>query len=309
MPALLAAGTGVVWVDVARPDDDVLDLLRATFRFHPLALSDSARRNPMPKLHSYPDHAFLVLHAPERGLGGHMHSLELDQFIGPGYLVTVHGPLNPALDPRIALTETDAVRARLDAGRLRPGSGHELAAAIAAAVVRRLQRHLEELTAEVWELERTVTSGHFGDAEQFLEEMFRVRHGLLSVATMATLDHQVYERLTQLADVADDRGRELALDVVDRFARIATMAESQRAYIQGVIEFYQTRTNTKMTIAAERLAVIAGVTLPVTALSSVLGMNVIVSDETHWPLLILLLAVMAAMSVAMLVWARRKGWW
>ena len=34
-----------------------------------------------------------------------------------------------------------------------------------------------------------------------------------------------------------------------------------------MIEFYQTRTGTKMTIAAERLAVIAAVTLPITALS------------------------------------------
>ena len=34
-----------------------------------------------------------------------------------------------------------------------------------------------------------------------------------------------------------------------------------------------------MTIAAERLAVIAAVTLPITALSSIIGMNVIVNDE------------------------------
>jgi magnesium transporter len=35
------------------------------------------------------------------------------------------------------------------------------------------------------------------------------------------------------------------------------MAIGQREYLQGVIEFYQTRSNTKMTVAAERLAVIA----------------------------------------------------
>ena len=68
------------------------------------------------------------------------------------------------------------------------------------------------------------------------------------------------------------------------------MADGQREYLQGVIEFYQTRTDTKMTIAAERLAVIAAVTLPVTALSSVLGMNVIVNDSTQVGLLLCLLA-------------------
>ena len=29
------------------------------------------------------------------------------------------------------------------------------------------------------------------------------------------------------------------------------MADGQKEYLQGVIEFYQTRTNTKMTIAAD----------------------------------------------------------
>jgi magnesium transporter len=87
------------------------------------------------------------------------------------------------------------------------------------------------------------------------------------------------------------------------------MGDAQREYLQGVIEFYQTRTNTKMTIAAERLAVIAAVTLPVTAVSSIMGMNVIVNDSTHLSWLVGLLIFMAAMSVSMLIWARRQGWW
>ena len=87
------------------------------------------------------------------------------------------------------------------------------------------------------------------------------------------------------------------------------MAHTQEDYLQGVIEFYQTRTNTKMTIAAERLAVIAAVTLPVTALSSVLGMNVIVNQTTHWTALVVLLVIMLISSVLLLVWAKRHGWW
>jgi len=95
---------------------------------------------------------------------------------------------------------------------------------------------------------------------------------------------------------------------VDQFQHLSVMADTQKAYLQGTIEFYQARTNTKMTVAAERLAVIAAITLPVTALSSVLGMNLIVNQQTHWVLLLITLAVMLAMSAMLLVWARRKGW-
>jgi Mg2+ and Co2+ transporter CorA len=64
-----------------------------------------------------------------------------------------------------------------------------------------------------------------------------------------------------------------------------------------------------MTIAAERLAVIAAITLPITSLSSVLGMNVIVNDSTKWIQLIILLLIMLAISLVLLRWARKQGWW
>ena len=64
---------------------------------------------------------FIVIHAPEIGQAGHVHYLELDQFIGKRFLVTVHGPLNPVvLD---AMQETRQVIARMEsAGYSRPPS-------------------------------------------------------------------------------------------------------------------------------------------------------------------------------------------
>ena len=59
----------------------------------------------------------------------------------------------------------------------------------------------------------------------------------------------------------------------------------------------------------ERLAVIAAVTLPVTAIASVYGMNVIVNDRTHVPQLVTVLLVMAVISGLLLRWTRKQGWW
>jgi magnesium transporter len=64
-----------------------------------------------------------------------------------------------------------------------------------------------------------------------------------------------------------------------------------------------------MTIAAERLAVIAAITLPITSLSSVIGMNVIVNDATRWIPLIILCLIMLAISLVLLRWTRKLGWW
>jgi Mg2+ and Co2+ transporter CorA len=309
LPGLLGAGDGVVWVDIPACDADGSRVLSEVFGFHPRAVRECEQRNPVPKVHAYPDHVFVVLHAPEAGAGGHVHYVELDQFVGPNYFVTVHGPLNPAVNPDAALVETRTLARRLDSGRLRPTAAYDMSSVVVTALIGRMQDYLRVLTQEVWKLEQQVTAGQFGDSEEFLDAMFRVRHGLLAVRTMAALSREVYGRMATLAVFGPGPGQSRLTDLVDQFQRIATMADGQKDYLQGVIEFYQTRTNTKMTIAAERLAVIAAVTLPITALSSVLGMNVIVNSQTHWVALVVLLAVMVAMSAVLLGWARRKGWW
>ena len=308
LAAVLTRTDGLVWVDVPEWNEQAERTLTSNFGFHPLAVRDAANRNQVPKIHRYDDHLFLVLHAPQPGVGGHVHYIELDQFIGERYLVTVHGPLNPAVDQAAAMVEVDAMLSRLSSGKLRPEKAFELSYALLTALTGRLRAYTAELTKDVWALEQRVTGGHLGDPETFLDEMFRARHGLLTVSTMSALSREVYGRMATIEAFGPGHGQSLLHDAVDQFQHLSVMADSQKAYLHGTIEFYQARTNTKMTVAAERLAVIAAVTLPITALSSVLGMNLIVNDETHWVALAVTLSVMLAMSTTLLIWAKRKGW-
>jgi Mg2+ and Co2+ transporter CorA len=304
---LLDREDGVVWVDIPVCDEPAARMLSEVFGFHPLAVRACVERNRVPKVHVYPGHAFVVLHAPELGQAGHVHYIELDQFIAPRYLVTVHGPINPAVDPQAALRETADVLRRLQAGRLRPTTGFELSYAVVSALARRLEAFVETTTRDVWRLEQQVTGGQLGDPEQFLEDMFQARHGLVAVRAMGALSRVIYGRLAALNRSAE--AKPVLEDLVDQFTRVYGVADSQKEYLQGVIEFYRTRTDTKMTIAAERLAVIAVITLPITALSSVLGMNIIVNDHTDFAFLAAVLTVMVIMSAALLTWAKRQGWW
>ena len=120
LPDLLARTDGLVWVDIPSWDDDAKRVLSDVFGFHPLAIRDCMERNQVPKVHVYPGHVFLVLHAPYAGKAGHVHYIELDQFIGTNYLVTVHGPLNPAVDPAAATVEVTSLLHRLRGGQAAP---------------------------------------------------------------------------------------------------------------------------------------------------------------------------------------------
>lgn len=307
--ALLTRDDGLLWVDIPQCDEHAARVLTDVFGFHQLAVRECVERNRLPKVHAYADHVFVVLHEPAEGSAGHVHYVELDQFIGRNFLVTVHGPVNPRVDPEAVRRDVRSTVQRLESGRLRPSTPFELSYAVLSSMARSIEAFIEKITRDVWELEKQVVAGDTADPEELLEELFRARHGLLASRTMASLNQQMYGRMTVLSRFVPADAQRLVDDLADQFDRLASLADGQREYLQGVIEFYRTRTETKMTIAAERLAVIAVVTLPITALASIYGMNVIVSGETDVVQLLIVLLVMATMSGWLLQWAKRQGWW
>jgi magnesium transporter len=181
--------------------------------------------------------------------------------------------------------------------------------AIVSALAEGQEAFVETVTRQLWPLEQRVTSGQLGDPEQFLEERFATRHALLAVSNMATLGHQLYQRMSALTRFVPPDSQPLVADLQDQFARVTGVADGQVRYLEGVIEFYKARTDTKMTIAAERLTLIAVLTLPITALSSVYGMNIIVNDRTDFPHLAVVVAAMLVISATLLRWAKRQEWW
>ena len=310
LPDLRQRTDGFLWLDIPEWGDDAEAMLADEFGFHPMAISESRNRNHIPRLHVYPHHVFIVVHAPEIGARGHVHYLELDQFVGEDFLVTVHGPLSPKVSLEAALRETNAVAARMENGRLHPTSPFGLTYAIVSSIARREAEMVAEIAREVGLMEqRVMAEDDEKDPQKFLSQLFAARHELLTIKTMASQGSEIYRRAIKLTGFAPPEGLELMKDVLDQYETVAHISDSQLVFLMGVTEFYRARTDTKMTIAAERLAVIAAITLPVTAISSVMGMNVIVNDHTLIVPLVLLLAVMATMCTLMLIWTKRQGWW
>lgn len=309
LDTLLDRSDGFVWIDVPVMDDEAEKVLRETIGCHSAVLHAFATRNHVPTVHAYDDHFFTTLHAPLLGVAGHVHLLELDQLVGTGYLVTVHGPINPAVDPAESLVDTEAVLRRLREGRFRPGSPAEVSYALGSAIARRQRGLISSVAEKLPELEQQVMAPSFREPEELLERMFLVRHELTTARTMAAQSHDIYARITTLERFVPEADRLFAKDLADQFDRVRSVGDGESQFLHGVIELYQTRVNTKMTVAMERLAVIAAVTLPVTALASVYGMNVIVREKTSVVELVVVLVLMLSISLQLLRWTRRQGWW
>lgn len=305
---LFARAEGFFWIDVPTWDAESESLLRG-LGCHPLVLEACAQRNYVPTVHGYSDQVFVTSQSPSEGGAGHVHLLELDQVIGHHYLVTVHGPISPDVSLDEALVETEGVLARIRSGRFRPATPVALSYAITSAVARRQSAMVGRVAAKLPGLEKRVMASLLRDPEALLEQMFLLRHELVTTRTMAAQCEEVWERLADIDRIPDDEGAAYTRDLAGQFRRSRSLADDEAQFLFGVIELYQTKVHTKMTVAMERLAVIAAITLPITAIASVYGMNVIVNAHTHWTELAIIVLVMAAISMALLRWARRQGWW
>ena len=326
---LLGRPAGFVWVDIPALDEQAVHVLSEVFGFHPLAVKDALERNRVPKMHAYPDCVFVVLHAPESGERGHVHYLELDQFIGRDFLVTVHGPNNPAVSAAAAQRETQAVYERIRKGRLRPDSPFALSHAIVSALTRNQEEYVEHATADVWRLEQQVTGGHVDDPEAFLNELFRARHGLLAVRTMGALSGAIYGRIAALASLPE-YGKVLVVDTADQFTRVRRIADGEREYLQGVIEFYQTILTIKATIVGQtqndklqqlteasyaqneevkKISAWAAIFFAPSLVAAVYGMNFDHMPELHWSIgYPFAVALMVASGVALHRAFKARGW-
>lgn len=322
LPKLLKGEDGFVWVDIPAGDEDAVHVLSGVFRFHPMAVKDAVERNRLPKMHAYHDHVFVVLHAPEVGKHGHVHYVELDQFVGVRYLVTVHGPMNPAVHPDVALRETYAVLERIQAGRLRPVTPSQLSHAIVTVLTREQEDFIELLTKDVWQLEQRLTGGNVGDPEVYLNELFLARHGLLAVRTMGAQSGAIYHSMTTLTGISNE-GRQLVADNAQQFDRVRSLADGEMEYLHGVIEFYQTVLSVKSTLlgqaqnekvqqlteASKKISAWAAIFFAPTLIGTVYGMNFDHMPELHWAIgYPLALLAMLLLSVGLYLMFRRRDW-
>ena len=307
--ALLDRDDGFTWVDIPECDAEATQVLSEVFGFHPLAVKACSERNHVPRVHAYTDHVFAVLNAPEPGKAGHVHLLELDQFIGRRFLVTVHGPLGAQVPQELAKRDTGIALERLRSGRLRPSSPFELSYAIVSSLARGMAELVRTLAGTIAALERRILDQEHKDPEKILHELFQIRHELLTVRTMAGQSREIYGRMSAVARFVPADARPFMEDVMDQFARVRSLCEDEQHFLQGVVEFYQTKLTTRINVAMERLALIAALVLPVSAVSGIYGMNLIVNQHTQPRAIALVLGLMLGVVLAMLIWAKHHHWW
>lgn len=93
-------GQNFTWTDLQNPDRSDIEDLAAKYNFNSLNIEDCVTKFELPKLDSYADHFFVILHFPPLSQkAGMTKNNQLSVFLGKDFLVTIHqGDLEPLVN-------------------------------------------------------------------------------------------------------------------------------------------------------------------------------------------------------------------
>jgi len=301
-PAWIERDSGVlVWVDLRQPTPEESRVLSGVFHFHELAIEDALNTIHHPKIESYGDYLYLILHVIDFQSGQHRFTTQdVDFFLSSGYLVTVHHGASRSVE-KIAdiCTRNDQF--------LGEGTAALMHRIIDMMVddyrpeIEKLQRRLDHLEAEIFERPHPSLARKILDTKR---DVVSLRQVVLpqrdAVGRLARREYPV------ITEPLAYRFR----DVHDHLVRLSDEALFSQDRISGILDAHLSSVSNQLNSVMKVLTIIATVFMPLTVLTGIWGMNVTLPNlpggdqaQFWW-----VAAFMALLCLAMLWFFRRLKW-
>lgn len=289
----------VIWVDVSNPNTQDFDDLAREFNFHPLAIEDCKNGHQRPKIDEYQGYYFMVLYEAELTADGTLELRELNIFLGPNYLVTVHSqPI------RAAQTAEHLWRGWMDLAERRTGLVTYL---LVDAIVDDYLPLLDTLSDRIEDLEEKLFEEFHPDA---LQEIFHIKKQLLFLRRVVVPLRDVFNTLLRREQPIFSRETMTYFqDVYDHLVRVSEMIDTLRELIAATMDVYLSVSSNRMNIVMKRLTAISTVLMSATLVAGIYGMNFTFMPELGWRYGYTgALTAMVAIALAIYFYFRKIDW-
>ena len=290
----------IVWVDILAPTDEDMQYLAEEFRFHPLAIEDCRTSHQRPKIEEYRGYYFLVLYELE--LVGPRRSVELRElnlFMGPRYLVTVHSQPLRAIEAAARLWPEWLDRADPSAGLL--------SYLLIDSIVDDYLPFLDEVSERVDTLEDDI----FGTfRHETIREIFVIKKQLLYLRRSVGPLRDVFNVILRREQPLFSREIEpYYQDVYDHLVRTTESIDTLRDMISSTMDAFLSVSGNRMNIVMKRLTSISTILMSVTLIAGIYGMNFEIMPELQWKYgYVGAMLSMVVVGVALYVYLRKIDW-
>ncbi|WP_316506323.1 magnesium transporter CorA family protein [Nitrosopumilus sp.] len=308
-------GERFVWVDLQNPDRNDVEKLAEKYNFNALNIEDCMTKFELPKLDSYDDHFFVILHFPPLSQKvGISKNSQLSIFLGKNFLVTVHqGDLKPLVElVKMCKTGSDQQRKNRLLGKSSGILLHEIIDVLVDDLLhtsRKIIANLDEIEDRVFDETKPVARS----IALFRREINRLRR----IANL--LKKFILEIPKNIKRFSEGEDEELTLyfdDVIDHIDKVIETLEESRE----IMEIYK---DTDFVLSTEKtnkvlavLTIIFTLAIPSTVIGTFYGMNVSlpggIGDNSMvlgpFTTFIVIILASAIPAILMFVYFKKLGW-
>jgi len=303
------------WIDLQNPLREDVEKLAQKYHFNALNIEDCMTKLELPKLDSYDDHIFLILHfAPLNRIIDMPKFSQLSIFMGSDFLVTIHqGDLSPLVDMVNACKEnSEPKRKQRLIGKSTGSLLHEIIDVLVDDLlhtVRKIVGNLEDIEDIVFDEKRAASR----QISLLRREITKLRRTVLPLKRITL---EVAKNLQRLSKSEED----LTLyfdDIIDHVDKVIESLEESKE----TLEIYK---DTDFMLSTEKsnkilsvLTLIFTLSIPAAVISQFYGMNInlpggIETGVWVWlgpyTTLIFVIIISAIPAFLMLLYFRRLGW-
>lgn len=289
-----------VWADFTSPTADDLAAIKEELGLHTLAIEDAVHQSQRPKLDRYDTHLFLVAYAVSLDHStGELAMAEVQAFITPHALVTVHGP------------DFDMERVVARWGDNEDLACHGVPFLLWGLLDEVVDSHFEtvqQLDSEIELLEDDLFDEKPHDREVQLRS-FELRKSLVQLRKVVLPMREVVNTILR---------RDLALtrpemspyfqDVYDHVLRASEWTESLRDLVATILETNLSIQSNRMNMIMKKVTSWAAIIAVPTAITGFFGQNVTFPGASSVTGFWMSLALIAVTSAALYVAFRRRDW-
>ena len=308
-------GEKFVWIDLQNPDRNDVEKLAKKYNFNALNIEDCMTKFELPKLDSYDDHFFVILHFPPLAQKiGISKNSQLSIFVGKDFLITVHqGDLKPLVElAEICKTSVDQQRK----DRLLGKSSGLLLHEILDVLVDDLLHTSRKIIANLDDIEDRV----FDESKPVARSIALLRREINRLRRIANpLKRFVLEITKQVKRFPGSQGDELTLfydDVIDHIDKVIETLEESRETMEIYKDTDFVLSNEKTNKVLAVLTIIFTLAIPSTVIGTFYGMNVdlpggIGSDSMilgPFTTFIIIIIASAVPAIMMFTYFKKLGW-
>lgn len=290
------------WHHINAPSDEDFTFLEHTYHFHPLDLEDCRQMNQRSKIDIYDDYYFLILLFPEFDRQNRfIKTREVKIFWGEDFVITV-GKTHWIVDKLFKEAFSQEERGE----EFEVGTSDALLYMILERLMIETLYLLRKVGLELELINRELFSSR---AQRIIERLSVTRKNIILLNTVLKPQLRVFNKF----ESGTVKGFAINMEdywgnILDYSNRMWDMTEDFGELIEGLSTTFDSMQTNKTNEIMKILTLISSIVLPLTFLTGIYGMNVLLPLQNDNMAFWIIVVIMVLLGGGMLLFFRRKKW-